>query len=261
MRNVALALTIRPSGVVDRKPQARARRAAPGRRTRGRRGRPRAPPAAGSRLARTRPRRGAGVPARGSPAIARIVSSGALSCGRARSPRAAPGCRGSRHARRSPPSGRDEVVAALQHEGGHRHAGQVGGVGQERDLRELAGDGWPIRQKLVVSPSRPARPVRVVHDGRRHGRRPAEVVALQRAQHLHDVGLGEGPVGPVVDVARRGPTITRLAKRSGSAAWATTPIIDETEWPTNTTSQVELADDLRDVVGVPLQRVTAGVVR
>ena len=152
--------------------------------------------------------------------------------------------------------GCDRVVGALQDQRGGGDLREVGAVvGQERGTGEDPGDPRvggteAVRQLLPEFGT-----LRVPHDHRRHRRRPAEIVAVQRLQQLVDVRTAEAaPVGVVVDVAGGGGEQhelgeeVRLTVRGQDADHRAHRMPDEDHLP-----QVQLAADLPYVVRVAVQ--------
>ena len=208
----------------------------------------------------------AGARSRRNAAIATVVSSGALRWAVAVGLEHGQGAAGDRLVHVAADLDRcDHVVGALQDQGRHRHRCQVvTGVGEEGDVGELPGHvgvgAAEARGELLAELG----PLRVGHDHRRHRAGPAEVVAVEGAEELGDVGLGEAAdVALVVDVTRRGPHHHQCREHVGAgllgehADHRGDRVAHEDH-----VVKVQRVDDLDDVVGVARQRgVARGVVR
>ena len=99
---------------------------------------------------------------------------------------------------------RDQVVAALQNQGGCLQLRNIRAmVGREGHLGEVLRDVGIGAAEAVRQFDAQFRLVGRAHDRRRHGARPTQVVALERAQQRLDVlTLETADVVAIVDVGR-----------------------------------------------------------
>jgi hypothetical protein len=101
----------------------------------------------------------------------------------------------------------DQVVAALQDQGGDRRTGHVGAdIGAEGHAREMLGDGGIVAAEAARQFLPQVRQVGRTHDRGRHLARPVEEIGLHQLQQAVDVvAVESADVVAVVDVAGRGP--------------------------------------------------------
>ena len=154
------------------------------------------------------------------------------------------------------------VVAALKYEGWYLDPEQVGSVVRhECHSRELLRNLRICSAETIRELFCQLGPVRVAHDRRCHGLRPAHVIGVEKLQQLFDLRGGEAAdVVPVVDVARRGADQNELLEecrrlgRGENADHGADRVTDEGH-----TLQFECAADFQNVVGIALQvRVLGG---
>ena len=89
---------------------------------------------------------------------------------------------------------RDHVFGALEDEAAWFYAGKVGAViGQEGGTGKLSGDLRVSPAKTVREFLTKLRPLRIAHDHRCHGLRPAHVIAIKELQQFVDLGFVKPP--------------------------------------------------------------------
>ena len=154
--------------------------------------------------------------------------------------------------------GRDHVVARLDDERGNRHVRQVVPVVREEgDPGEVLCDGGVDAAEACGQAVAQFGAIRISHDDRRHGARPAEVVRIERVEQSLDVDpLESADVGVVVDVPRGRSDEDQLAEarrvtvRREDADHAAHRMPHEDH-----VVQVEGFEDLQQVLRVPVERV------
>jgi hypothetical protein len=158
---------------------------------------------------------------------------------------------------------RDQVIAALQDEGGYlreRHVGAV--IGEEGHACEVLGDLRVVAAEAVGQLLAQLRLVGRAHDDRRHATGPAEVIGLERLEEFVDVVAVEAAdIVAVVDVARRWPDhdlgheAFRRLDGGEQADHGADRMADEYHRSGRT-----FVEDLEQVVGVAVQRAVLAAV-